>query len=256
MPFPNFPGKHDSEPVLKASDLLDFRQRKGKSIRLDAQNLILCFQPALVAHSAKRHGGVRVYGFFGEVYLLNKTKPRIALAGNFGIGAPGMAALLEEMAVMGIRRCISVGIAGALQNDLAPGNVIIPTEAIRDDGTSHHYLPPNEIVRPASALLASLTSSLEERGVPYRSAQVWTTDAPYRETAAEVEYYAQQGVLAVEMEAAALFAVSTCLGIEAASALVISDSLAGGVWKPAGDGRAVNQSLQALFDIAVEVFTT
>jgi uridine phosphorylase len=255
MPFPNFPGKHDSEPVLKAADLLTLRQRKGKSNLLDTQNLIMCFQPTLLTHGVKRYSGNRVPGFFGEVYLLKKTKPHIGLAGNFGIGAPGVAALLEEMTVMGIRRCISVGIAGTLQPDLAPGDVVIVTEAIRDEGTSHHYMPTGESVNPSPPLLAIVKAVLDQHHIMYQTGRVWTTDAPYRETAAEVHYYQQAGVLAVEMEAAALFAVSTILGIKAVSMLVISDSLAGGVWKPAGEQRAVTTALHTLLDTAVQVLT-
>jgi uridine phosphorylase len=255
MPFPNFPGKYNSEPVLKAADLMALRQQRGKQIILDAQSLILCFQPGLLAHGVKRYGGHRVHGFLGEVYLLNRTKPPVVLAGNFGIGAPGVAALIEEMAVVGIRRCIATGIAGALQPGLMPGDVVIPSDAIRDEGTSYHYLSPEQAAMPSPILFARLTATLDRQGTNFHSGQVWTTDAPYRETAAEIHHYQTRGVLAVEMEAAALFAVSTCLGIEAASTLVISDSLAEGRWKPANDGRVVTGAMHMLLDVCIEVLT-
>jgi len=82
----------------------------------------------------------------------------------------------------------------------------VATSAIRDEGTSYHYLPPDSEVACKSPLVPLLEHELIGTGWPVRSGKVWTTDAPYRETKAQLNKWIREGVLAVEMQAASLFA--------------------------------------------------
>lgn len=247
MPFPHFEDKHSGKPMLTAVEAIARRK-----MQLHAESVILCYQPSTLQYGMKHYSGRRIRGFFGEVYALKRTNDRVLIAGNFGIGAPVVAVILEEMAALGIRKVISVGIAGVLDNDSACGDVLLAREAIRDEGTSHHYADPSKPAKASLRLTACLKQTLGQRGTEARSGIVWSTDAPYRETREEVQHYQQQGVIAVEMEAAALFTVSTVLGIEAACGLVAADSLASGTWQPISDSGAVRQSLQTLLSASVD----
>jgi purine-nucleoside phosphorylase len=101
-------------------------------------------------------------------------------------------------------------------------------------------------------MVSLLTQTMEKRNLPYRLGTSWTIDAPYRETIAEIRHYGREGVLTVEMEASALFAVAACRGVEMGAVFTISDSLAGPEWEPHFASEAVAQGLQALYETAVE----
>jgi uridine phosphorylase len=83
---------------------------------------------------------------------------------------------------------------------------VVATSAIRDEGTSYHYLAPNAMVDAPANLAAKLFAGLQGLGLPIAEGPVWTTDAPYRETKESLREHAANGALAVEMQAASLFA--------------------------------------------------
>src|SRR5205814_3988194 len=124
----------------------------------------------------------------------------------FGVGAPAAVALLEELVAFGVRRFVSVGLAGGLRTDQQPGDLLVAERALRDEGTSPHYLPPAESVDAAALLTQRLAQALGRGGHPHRRGTVCTTDAPYRTTRATVERWVRAGGAAAEMEAAGLFA--------------------------------------------------
>ena len=255
MSVPNHPDKYTEPSVLKAADVLAYRLRNRKATSPSLpEAVVLCYQPSLVGHAIKRYRSRKIVGFFGDVYALRAMQDQVAVCGNFGVGAPVVGTLVEELAAAGARRFLSIGIAGGLQPHLAPGDVVVCDRAIRDEGTSQHYLP---LARPAEAnrdLTEALTGALTHSGISFSIGASWTTDAPYRETRAEIEAYQQQGIHTVDMEAAALYAVSQYLRVQAAAVFVISDSLAKLQWQPAPDGRLVQKTLQAVFDAAIRMF--
>ena len=95
--------------------------------------------------------------------------------------------------------------------------------------------------------------SLDRCKVKYHVGTSWTTDAPYRETLAEIRKYQSEGVATVEMEAAALFAVAEYRKVDMGSFFTISDSLAELEWKPEFHGETAKKSLETIFKVAVEV---
>ncbi|HQT92848.1 MAG TPA: nucleoside phosphorylase [Candidatus Kryptobacter bacterium] len=183
---------------------------------------------------------------------MKKPGHPIVLAQSPGVGAPAVALLLEELAASGTRRCIAAGVAGSLQASIKSGECIIPTEAIRDEGTSHHCFSADVPASPSDELLRRFTSALDRRNRKYLSGKIWTIDAPYRETAEEIARYEKEGLLAVDMEMSAFLCVCSALKMEAACALVAADSLAGGIWHPPADIKKVNSSLEQLGDAAIE----
>ncbi len=146
------------------------------------------------------------------------------------IGAPAAAAQVEELIVCGMRSLIVTGAAGSLQPRAPVGTVVLPTSAIREEGTSHHYSPSPEPALPALRVQALLQESLQARGVQFVTGPTWTTDAVYREHRSKIERYRAAGVVTVEMELSALLTVAAFRGIECAGLFVVSDELHGDRW--------------------------
>lgn len=147
-----------------------------------------------------------------------------------GVGAPLAAGMLEELIARGVKKFVVCGSCGVLDSDLPVGQVIVPTAAIRDEGTSYHYLPPSREVEVPAHILSKVVSSLDEDGIPHIQTKVWTTDAIYRETRARFEQRKKDGCLAVEMEASALLAVAQFRNVELGYLLYGGDDLAGDKW--------------------------
>jgi len=169
---------------------------------------------------------------------------------RFPPGAPMAAATLEEAIACGGRSFFIVGTSGTLQ-DLPIGSFVIPTEAVREEGTSYHYLPSEAPVRPSGRLVQAVEGACAAHGVTPVRGTTWTTDAPYRELVSKVERYRRAGVVTVEMEAAALLAVGALRQVEVALLLVVSDRLEQS-WKPAFFSEEVEQSLKRAARIALD----
>ena len=124
------------------------------------------------------------------------------------IGGPYAVLVAEQLAVSGARLVLGLTSAGRVSPNLPVPSVVIATEAIRDEGTSYHYLPPEHRARDTVGVSDALARELRSLELPVTCGLVWTTDAPYRETAEQLAGHAQEGALAVEMQAASLFAFS------------------------------------------------
>ncbi len=122
------------------------------------------------------------------------------------IGGPYAVLIAEQLQTAGAQVILGITSAGRVSPTLPLPCIVVADQAVRDEGTSLHYLPPAETVAtPTAALLGHLGATLAALG-PVRQGRVWTTDAPYRETGDQLRRWADAGVLAVEMQAASLFA--------------------------------------------------
>lgn len=147
-----------------------------------------------------------------------------------GVGAPLACGLLEDAIASGFRTFVACGGAGALVPELAFGHVIVPDAAIRDEGTSYHYLPAGREVAVDPALIEVATRLLDERQIPYITGKSWTTDAPYRETRAKIAARREEGCVSVEMELAAFLAVARHRGVKFMQYLYAGDDASGDTW--------------------------
>lgn len=150
-----------------------------------------------------------------------------------GIGAPMAAFVLEELIALGARTVMACGGAGVLDREIGVGHLVIPTSAVRDEGTSFHYLPPSREIAQDSGMVAAIEATLNRNGIGYRCGKTWTTDAIYRETRGRVARRQAEGCVMVEMEASALFAVGAFRGVPVGQILYGGDDVSGlGDWDP------------------------
>lgn len=145
-------------------------------------------------------------------------------------GGAGAAVTLEELHAMGCEKIIICGGAGALTKESKVGEIIIPVSAVRDEGTSYHYLEPSREIECHRETVEFVASCLEQMEIPFTMGKTWTSDAIYRETPDMIELRRNEGCLTVEMEAAAFFAVSQYYNIPLAQLLYAGDDVSGEVW--------------------------
>lgn len=223
------------------------------------ENAILIYNRKLLRQVLRRHDyRVRANSGFVRFYEIRADGGTVAVVGGFGIGGPAAATTLEEIIAAGVRSAVGIGGAGGLHHGQAVGDLVVCNAAVRDEGVSYHYLPPDDrYVYPDAALTARLLEAVQERVESVSLGKTWTTDAIYRETREEVLHYRTEGVLTVEMEAASLSAVASHRKIAFATAFAIMDSLADVTWSPDGLGHpAAFAGLNLLFDAAVTVLTS
>lgn len=200
---------------------------------------VLCFFHDVFAALRDRGAATQVAALGSElgpnpVYRVAVGGAAVALV-HPGVGAPMAAFFLEELIALGCTTFIACGGAGVLDREIAVGHLVVPTAAIRDEGTSYHYLPPGREVAPHPAALAAIERTLTRRGVPYHRAKTWTTDGLYRETPGKVRRRRAEGCATVEMEAATLFAVARFRGVPLAQILYGGDDVSGlGDWDHRG----------------------
>ena len=128
------------------------------------------------------------------------------------VGASFAVLVAEQLFVSGCRFLVSVTSAGQIVQAGPPPYFVLIDAALRDEGTSAHYIPPGAQALADPALANAAFAAMAKMPVPVHRGLAWTTDAPYRETQAEIDAARAAGVLAVEMEAAALYAFAQARG--------------------------------------------
>jgi purine-nucleoside phosphorylase len=256
--FPNFHEKYGKPSLLNPDAMFAFRQRVGHiNITKPPESLIVCLQRGLPEKWRMRwRNPIRHAGrLLADLYVLKKSNGRVAVLTNLGEGAPMIAALTEELIAFGVKRIISLVWGGGLQPDLKPGDIVVCDRAIRDEGVSHHYFPPEKYCYANSELVEKLRRSIEARGRSCQVGTTWTTDGPYRETREEVMQYQSEGVKTVEMEIAALFALGQFRNVQVASAVAVGDSLAHLRWDLPDNLRVIQRSLEYIYISAIDVLS-
>lgn len=140
------------------------------------------------------------------------------------LGGAGAVQIMEQMIAGGARKIIATGCCGALEEG-AEGDFFIPTAALRQEGTSYHYLPPSREVELNREAVCAIEKVLEKQGLPYRRCKTWTTDGFYRETKDMIRYRKSEGYSVVEMECASMAACAEMRGIVFGQLLFTADSL-------------------------------
>jgi uridine phosphorylase len=141
------------------------------------------------------------------------------------IGGPYAVLIAEQLKSSGAQVILGLTSAGRVAKSVPIPSIVVPTAAIRDEGTSYHYLAANHSAAADATLTDSLSHGLRSLGIPVLAGAVWTTDAPYRETNQQLADYARQGVLAVEMQAASLFAFGIARGIPVGMVALVTNAV-------------------------------
>lgn len=146
--------------------------------------------------------------YHSDLYEFDVAGARVGVVGC-AVGAPYAVLVAEQMFSCGCQLLISITSSGQITKVAEPPYFVLVTRALRDEGTSYHYLPPARFADAPTALLHAARAALVEAGVKVLEGSSWTTDAPFRETKAAVADAEREGILAVEMETAALYAFAT-----------------------------------------------
>jgi uridine phosphorylase len=216
---PIITGKDHAAPSVFRPEALLREARRQKGLPHLALPEICVLDPDgdVVRHLARRglsrtHGGWACY----HTELLAFDLPRVGEVGIIGcaVGAPFAVLLAEQLFASGCRLLISVTSAGQIIDSGPTPYFVLVDKALRDEGTSYHYLPPAIFAEsPDPSLMTRIANALSvlDGVTAYRGA-TWTTDAPYRETEAAIASARDLGALAVEMESAALYAFAEATG--------------------------------------------
>lgn len=197
---------------------------------------ILLVNPTEAGHAARissQEGWARHFLFHSNLYLAQS--PPMFWAGP-AIGAPMAVICLEKLIAFGARKIIVCGWCGSLRPDLKVGELVLPTWAVSEEGTSAHY-PLAYRSETSSGLRRSLIDFFACTGTELREGQVWTTDALYRETREKIDRYGSAGILAVDMECSALIQVAAFRGVQLAAVMMVSDLLWPDPWQPGFQGK-------------------
>ena len=200
---------YDSPSIFSPESLLR-EARRQKSVAIEPVPEVCLLDPdgdivrlIQAEKRAHRHEGWACYQT--DLLVYEETDLAIGIIGC-AVGASFAVLIAEELCASGCRLLLSVTSSGQITPIQTPPYFILIERALRDEGTSYHYLPPALYSEAPVALLNTLDDAFDDLHVPVLRGATWTTDAPFRETAEAIEVMRQRGLLAVEMEAAALYA--------------------------------------------------
>ena len=194
--------------------LREARRQKGLSTAAVPEICILDPDGDIVRHllatgHADRHTGWACY--HTDLYGFHYEGREYGIVGC-AVGAAFAVLIAEELFASGCQLLISVTSAGQIAPVQAPPYFIVIDRALRDEGTSYHYLPSSEYSEANAQLIRLAQEALTATGITFQVGATWTTDAPFRETQEAIEVALQAGIFAVEMEAAALYAFAKVRG--------------------------------------------
>jgi uridine phosphorylase len=167
---------------------------------------------------------------FADLWSCDGSRCRVGLVGP-ALGAPAAVLLFERLVALGGRWFVGLGSCGSLQPSLKIGHIVLPTGARSEEGTSVHYRAPGVVTRPDPRMFAEIKQALGSRGRYPAEGEIWTTDAPFRETVYKVRNYQRYGLLGVDMEASALMTVASFREVAFVCILVVSDELGTLRWR-------------------------
>lgn len=222
------------------------------------EKCVYAFLGGTIDSFAEKHGAVCV----NVLHTITKNYPiyevmyrgqRITLC-QAPLGASAAVQNLDSLIACGVKKIVCAGSCGALQ-DYPENLFLIPVHALRDEGTSYHYLPPSRYVELDSEIINVMESVLKREQISYSECTTWTTDGFFRETEDMVAYRKREGCDVVEMECAALAACARKRGVQFGQLLFTADTLADPSRYNARDWGAssLEVALSLLFEIVVEM---
>ncbi len=146
------------------------------------------------------------------------------------VGAPVCVGGLEEVSALGVEKFILFGTCGVLDKNIKDCSIIIPTSALRDEGTSYHYAKSSDEIRVNTKYVDDFVEILKSHNVDYQLGKVWTTDAFYRETPKKVQKRRESGCNCVDMECSAVAAFAQFRNVDVFHFFYAADNLDSVEW--------------------------
>ncbi|MCP5528620.1 MAG: nucleoside phosphorylase [Verrucomicrobiales bacterium] len=207
---PLLQNKHFARPAVFQPENLLRETRRQKSLPAGDVPKVCILDPDgdIVGHLLKSHQAERdrVWAcYHTSLYRFERAGYSLGIIGC-AVGGPFAVLLAEQLFVSGCELLLSVTSAGQIAPVRTPPYFVLIQKALRDEGTSHHYLPPTKYVSLLPEVDGPLLTALSQFTPAVERGAAWTTDAPYRETEEAIKFARTEGVLAVEMEAASLYA--------------------------------------------------
>ena len=202
--------KHYAQPSAFTPESLLREARRQKRIPPSSTPAICILDPdGDILRSLLAHGEARLEKgwacYHTQLYSFSHGGMEFGIVGC-AVGASFATLIAEEMFASGCKLLISVTSSGQIVPVRPPPYFIVIDRALRDEGTSYHYAPPSDYSHADVGLISKLNGAFERFPMPVLTGATWTTDAPFRETQAAIDAMAERNLLAVEMEAAALYA--------------------------------------------------
>ena len=211
---PILTNKHYEEPSVFSPVNLLREARRQKALPIDVVPGICVLDPDGDLFRRLRDSGVKPHPawacYHTDLYCLQLGHESVGVVGC-AVGASFAVLVAEQLFASGCQLLVSVTSAGQLVPAGSPPYFVLIDRALRDEGTSYHYLPPAQYARIPEDMLDTAQAVLSGT-IPVVKGGVWTTDAPFRETAEAVAFARSENLLAVEMEAAALYAFAEACG--------------------------------------------
>lgn len=235
---------------------LEYHRKVLGSPKIDLPKYcILCYQAQFVRMAIEKYRARAIVNLLGcSLYEFSYQHQRIGIIKS-NIGAPMAALVLERLIVRDIKYFLNIGIAGALTDrNINPGDLVLCTKALRNEGTSYHYQKPTRYVLPDKGLTARAEKVLKSSGIGYKKGPTITIDAPYRFPISKARELRREGVITSDMEAAAVFAISKYRKVKSAAIFAISDLATRDFkWVPKFHAKELRQGMENLFKICVKV---
>ena len=184
--------------------------------------LVQRFNCEEIAKNSNGNGKLPVYKFEYKGHSLALFMSRV--------GAPACIVQYEELFAMGLEKVVVFGTCGVLDSKIDDLAIIIPNGAIRDEGTSYHYMKASDEVKTNPKYVDEFIKLLDEHKYSYTIGKTWTTDAPYRETRSKVLKRKEQGCVCVDMECSAIFALAEFRNKEVFQFFYAADNLDSAKW--------------------------
>lgn len=172
---------------------------------------------------------------------------QVVIAGPY-FGSPYAAALVEFLAGSGIKNIIAIGWCGGLDENLAPGDIILPDSFAFEDSTYQSYINNEKELDFDSEFSRDIKSFLRSVNISFKEGRIWTTHSLYRETREKVEYFSNRKAIAVEMENSAILSAASFLNINAVCINIVSDILMKDKWLPGFGAESFKKSRIRLID--------
>ena len=244
--------EYDTEPwgVLKPEYIIERPEKTFPEIVVCEFSAAL-IQDIVAKYEAKKVARLISVGGDTTIYEMDFNHIPMAVC-QVMVGAPACVGNLEELIALGARKILVCGECGVLDQTIEDAHLIIPTSAIRDEGTSYHYQPVSDEISLDPHGVEVIESVFKDKGLDYLKGKIWTTDAPYRETRDKIRRRKEQGCIAVEMECAALVAAARLRNVMFAQFVYACDNLDAKVWDQRGlTSRPISQKMR-IFEIAME----